>query len=188
MTQFHSFHGWVILHCIYVPHILYPLLCWWTFICFHILVIGNGGAMNIGMHVSFWIVVFSENMPMVGLLCHMVALFLVFKEPPYCLSSSQCFVNVSSNAFFSSFCVFPSDIREYIFNSLRYLCVFSHIWLFCDPMDYSLPSSSVHGISRAGILEWVAIFYSRESSWPRDSTCISCISCIARQLLYHCTI
>ena len=34
----------------------------------------------------------------------------------------------------------------------------------CDPMDYSLPGSSVHGIFQARILEWVAIFYSRGSS------------------------
>ena len=31
----------------------------------------------------------------------------------------------------------------------------------CDPMDYSLPGSSVHGISQAGILESVAISFSR---------------------------
>ena len=30
----------------------------------------------------------------------------------------------------------------------------------CDPMDYSLPGSSVHGILQAGILKWVAIFFS----------------------------
>ena len=34
----------------------------------------------------------------------------------------------------------------------------------CDPMDYNLPSSTVHGILQARILEWVAISYSRESS------------------------
>ena len=34
----------------------------------------------------------------------------------------------------------------------------------CDPMDYSLPGSSVHGISQARILEWVATSYSRGSS------------------------
>ena len=34
----------------------------------------------------------------------------------------------------------------------------------CDPMDYSLPGSSVHGISQARILEWIAISFSRESS------------------------
>ena len=25
------FNGWVLFHCIYVPHLPYPLLCWWTF-------------------------------------------------------------------------------------------------------------------------------------------------------------
>ena len=45
----------------------------------------------------------------------------------------------------------------------------------CDPMDCSLPGSSVPGIFQARILEWVAISYSQESSWPRDPTRISCI-------------
>ena len=31
MTYLHSFYDWVIFHCIYVPHLLYPFLCWWTF-------------------------------------------------------------------------------------------------------------------------------------------------------------
>ena len=40
----------------------------------------------------------------------------------------------------------------------------------CDPMDYSLPNSSVHGIFQARIPEWVAVFFSRGSSLPRDGT------------------
>ena len=52
-------------------------------------------------------------------------------------------------------------------------------------MDCTLPSSSVHGILRARILEWVAISFSRGSSQPRDQTCISWFSCIGRQVLYH---
>ena len=47
------------------------------------------------------------------------------------------------------------------------------IW---DPMDYSLPDSSVHGILQARILEWVAIPFCRGSSQPRDQTHISCIA------------
>ena len=47
--------------------------------CFHVLVIVNTAAINIGIHVSLWIVVFSGNMPSSRLLGHMVALFLVFK-------------------------------------------------------------------------------------------------------------
>ena len=40
----------------------------------------------------------------------------------------------------------------------------------CDPTDYSLPSSSDHGISQTRILEWFAISFSRGSSWPKDWT------------------
>ena len=38
----------------------------------------------------------------------------------------------------------------------------------CDPMDCSLPGSSVHGIFQAIVLEWIAISFSRGSSQPRD--------------------
>ena len=45
----------------------------------------------------------------------------------------------------------------------------------CDPVDCSLPGSSVHGIFQARVLEWTAISFSRGSSWPRDRTRVSCI-------------
>ena len=44
---------------------------------------------------------------------------------------------------------------------------------FCDPMDCSLPGSSVHGTFQAIVLEWIAISFSRGSSWPRDWTQVS---------------
>ena len=43
----------------------------------------------------------------------------------------------------------------------------------CDPMDCGLTGSSVCGISRARILEWVAISFSRGSSQSRDQTQVS---------------
>ena len=43
----------------------------------------------------------------------------------------------------------------------------------CDPMDSSLPRSSIHGIFQATVLEWVAISFSRRSSQPRDRTQVS---------------
>ena len=43
----------------------------------------------------------------------------------------------------------------------------------CDPMDCSLQHSSVHRIFQARVLEWVAIFFSRGSSQPRDRTWVS---------------
>ena len=57
----------------------------------------------------------------------------------------------------------------------------------CDPMDYNVTGSSVQGILQARILEWVAISFSRGASQSRDLAHISCISCISRWALYHCT-
>ena len=45
-----------------------------------------------------------------------------------------------------------------------------------DPMDCTLPGSSVPGILQTRILEWVAIPFSKGSSRPRDGTQVSCIA------------
>ena len=49
----------------------------------------------------------------------------------------------------------------------------------CKPMDCSLPGSSVHGILQAKTLEWVATPSARRSSWYRDETHTTFVSCIA---------
>ena len=46
----------------------------------------------------------------------------------------------------------------------------------CDPMDCSPTGTSVHGILEARILEWMAIPFSRWSSWLREWTSVSCIA------------
>ena len=62
---------------------------------------------------------------------------------------------------------------------LNFLCVRSKSLqscpTLCNPMDYSLPGSSVHGILQSKILEWVDLPSSRGSFQPRDWTFISCI-------------
>ena len=62
------------------------------------------------------------------------------------------------------------------------MCVCSIMSDSLQPMDCSLPGSSTHGILQTRTLEWVAISFSRGSSWPRDW---SSISCIGQQILYH---
>ena len=54
----------------------------------------------------------------------------------------------------------------------------------CNPIDSSLPGSSVHGILQARILEWVAISSSRESSQPRNRTQSPAFRQIIYQLSY----
>ena len=51
--------------------------------------------------------------------------------------------------------------------------IFPVSWLFAD---CSLPGFSVHGILQVRVLEWVAIPFSRGSSWSRDWTQVSCIA------------
>ena len=48
--------------------------------------------------------------------------------------------------------------------------------ILCDPMDCSLPGSSVHGMLQVRILEWVAIPFSKRSFQPWDWTWVSCIA------------
>ena len=57
----------------------------------------------------------------------------------------------------------------------------------CDPMDCSLSGFSVHEILQARILEWADISSFRGSSWPRDWTWASYVSCMGRPILCHWT-
>ena len=84
MAIFHSFCGWVIFHCVYIPLLLYPFNCWrtlwlplwvllWTLGCVYLFKLEFSSFLDIS--------------PEVGLLDHMIALFLAFEEPPTVLHS-----------------------------------------------------------------------------------------------------
>ena len=65
-------------------------------------------------------------------------------------------------------------------NSYSFTCVHAQSCpTLCNPKDCSPPGSSVHGILQARILEWVAISFSRGSSYLRDWTQVSCVFYIA---------
>ena len=76
----------------------------------------------------------------------------------------------------------------YIYNGILCCCcliakLHQTLW---DSVDCSQPGSSVQGISQARTqYSWVAISFSRGSSWPRDWTPISCRTLILRRILSH---
>ena len=71
-------------------------------------------------------------------------------------------------------------IESVFYNNYAMLCLVTQLCLtLCDPMDYSPPCSSVHGILQARTPERIAILFSKGSSWPRDQTRMSWVSCIA---------
>ena len=77
-----------------------------------------------------------------------------------------------------------SRFKEYIDSVVVVsCCLFAKSYLtLSDPKDYSPLDSSVHGISQARILKWVAISFFRGSYQPRDQ---AQVSCIGRWVLYH---
>ena len=88
-------------------------------------------------------------------------------SPQSSVSFNQNLISSRKNWHLLPFCPLP----------LTNVCVraqsLSHVWLFCDSMDCSLPGSSVHGIFQVRVLEWVTSFFSRGSS------------CCREQVLYH---
>ena len=80
-------------------------------------------------------------------------------------------------------CSIPSQgTRSHIWKCVSVCSVMSDS--FVTPMDCSPLGSSVLGILQQRILEQVAMSCSRGSSWSRDQTWLSCISCIGRWVLY----
>ena len=66
-------------------------------------------------------------------------------------------------------------------------CTLSHARLFATSWTIAYPpGSSLHGILQERILGWVAISFSRGSSWPRDQISVPRVPCMGKQILYHC--
>ena len=65
-ANFVPLNGWVIFCCLYAPHLLYLFCCWWTVRLLPCPGYWNRAAMNIGVHVSFWFIVFCWYMTRSG--------------------------------------------------------------------------------------------------------------------------
>ena len=66
MALFRSFYGWVVFHCADIPHLLHSSVDGYLG-CFHVLTIVNSAAINIMVHVSYWIRVSSRYIPRNGI-------------------------------------------------------------------------------------------------------------------------
>ena len=118
--------------------------------------------------------VFLFNLLSLGVLANVFDLFTFFKKLLIYLGLKLLFSCFISNN--STYCMWN-------FSSLlpcACVCIFvlvAQLYLtLCNPMAFSsLPGSSVHRILQTRILEWVAIAFSRGSSWPGDQTQVSCL-------------
>ena len=105
---------------------------------------------------------------------------LDFEVTSFVLSRQQ---QTAENSSFSN--VLYSRVYSLHQPVIKVVLVLSHsnILTICNPMDCSLPSSSVLGILQSRILEWVAISYSRRSSQSRNQIFISCICLLHWQII-----
>ena len=77
--------------------------------------------------------------------------------------------------FFSHCCIIFHFVSKKVKTTVKVLFVQLCLSL-CDPMDFSLPGSYIHGISQGRSLEWVTIPFARGSSWPRDRIWVACLA------------
>ena len=107
------------------------------------------------------------------LLEHVQVALSFWENTSYCWSTDgeKCMLQISWN--WPLVFLFLTEIRRLSLAFYLYI-VPSLCPTLCNPMDCSLPGSTIHGILQARILEWVAISFSRGSSWCRDWTCMSC--------------
>ena len=88
-------------------------------------------------------------------------------------------------AFSTAWASYCHLIISYTILWVKVLVFQSCLTLFPTPWTKAHKAPLVHGISEARILEWVAISCSRGSSWLRDRTYVSCVSCITGILFIH---
>ena len=95
--------------------------------------------------------------------------FTVYPKIVFCSPAKPSTIHINSpNGHGSPYLRLFSLTSEVNWSEVKWSEVAQSCPTLCNPMDCSLPGSSVHGILQARILEWVAISFSRGSSRPRD--------------------
>ena len=166
------------------PHGLWPtrLICPWDFLgkntgaCCHFLL--QGISLTQGSNLCLCV-------------CCIAGVFFTTAPPPGSRPPPKSWPSPSP-ALLSiyKFCL-GGFIYSFVFNSVFPVCVcvqsLSRVWLFAIPWTVTRQGSSVHGIFQARILEWVAIFFSRESYWSWDWTRVfyGLLHCQANSLPLH---
>ena len=126
MVKFISFYGWVVFLCVcvwahvHVPQFLYPFICGWTLRCldsFHLLATINNAAMNVGIHVSFWISLFFFfwYIPRSRITGSCVVLFLVFLRKLFSAVAAPIYI-LTNSLRGSSFLHSLTNVSNFLFH------------------------------------------------------------------------
>ena len=132
----------------------------------------NSPGKNTGVscHSLLWGIFLTQGLNQCLLLCRQILCCLSHQEIPENTFNTYCCFKIIA--------IIVSIARDCLyFSKKKMLYILSQVaqsyLTLCDPMDFSLTGSSIHGIFQARILEWVAISFSRGTSQPRDRTWVS---------------
>ena len=137
------FNGWVILHCVYVPQLSYPFICWWT--------------SNIKCLLKFSYLKCLYFLKILFHCCCWVASVVSNSVRPHRWQPNRLLCpwdspgkNTGVGCHFLLQCMKVKSESEVAQSCLT----------LSDPMDCSLPGPSIHRIFQARVLEWGAIAFS----------------------------